>query len=403
MCQAMPAGVLSLPLSGRIHSENAPALEAAIADALAAAPGTKHLTFDAARLEYISSAGFRVLMRLLKQPGMAITVENVSPEVYETFQVTGFTELLDVRRRPREVSVEGCEVIGRGAYGTVYRVDPDTVVKVYEIPGAVEIIRNEHRMARRAFLSGIPTPISFDIVRVGQWYGSMFELVNARTLNDLFVEAPERRAELLRMHAGVMRRVHSAEASPGELPDARQLHLHYLDAVRPLLPEAASSKLDSLLRAMPADLHLIHGDLHMKNIMLSGDEPLLIDMETLSTGDPVFEFAGLRVAYELFCVDEPTNSERFLGIPLEVSQSIVPGLLSDYLATSNQALLGEAGRRVSILAWLRFLYLVHTRSAGGPALKAQRIRTALGRLDGLLPDAGALAIRDLIPEGRAER
>ena len=39
---------------------------------------------------------------------------NVSPVVYDIFDVTGFTKLLNVKRRPREISVEGCEEIGSG-------------------------------------------------------------------------------------------------------------------------------------------------------------------------------------------------------------------------------------------------------------------------------------------------
>lgn len=41
---------------------------------------------------------------------------NVSPVVYDIFDVTGFTKLLNVKRHPREISVEGCEEIGSGAY-----------------------------------------------------------------------------------------------------------------------------------------------------------------------------------------------------------------------------------------------------------------------------------------------
>ena len=59
------------------------------------------------RLEYISSAGLRVLMKLRKKAGKALPVLNVSPEVFEVFEMTGFTELLDVKKRLREIAVEG--------------------------------------------------------------------------------------------------------------------------------------------------------------------------------------------------------------------------------------------------------------------------------------------------------
>jgi hypothetical protein len=139
-------------------------------------------------------------------------VREVSPEVYEILDMTGFTVLLDVRKRLRKIDVDGCEVIGRGAYGTVYRIDADTIVKVYETPNAVNMIRNEQKMAKYAFLKGIPTAISYDIVRVGEHYGSVFELVKARTFNDLLVREPERADTLMRQYAEVIRRVHAVTA-----------------------------------------------------------------------------------------------------------------------------------------------------------------------------------------------
>lgn len=54
---------------------------------------------DADKLESISSAGLRVLMKLRKKTDRALTMTNVSPEVYDIFEVTGFTELMDVKKR----------------------------------------------------------------------------------------------------------------------------------------------------------------------------------------------------------------------------------------------------------------------------------------------------------------
>ena len=85
---------------------------------------------DASQLEYISSAGLRVLLKLAKAVG-DVTVNNVSSDVYEIFSVTGFTEILNVKKALREVSIEGCEMIGAGGYGSVYRIDAETIVRVY--------------------------------------------------------------------------------------------------------------------------------------------------------------------------------------------------------------------------------------------------------------------------------
>ena len=151
-------------LEGRIDSTNSDQFEKDLF-AIAAA-SQKDISFDAEKLEYISSAGLRVLLKLQKTKSRPISVFNVSRDVYDIFETTGFTQLFDIKKQYREISVDGCEIIGKGYYGTVYRLDEDTVVKKYESPEAISIIENEKRLARLAFVAGIPTAISFDIVKI---------------------------------------------------------------------------------------------------------------------------------------------------------------------------------------------------------------------------------------------
>ncbi|MBQ1711950.1 MAG: STAS domain-containing protein, partial [Firmicutes bacterium] len=120
---------LVIELSGHIDSANAAAVESAVT----AARGTgdfKKVTVDCSSLSYVSSAGLRVILRLKKAVADTSLI-NVSPEVYDILDVTGFTEMMTVQKAYRKISVEGCEVIGQGANGKVYRIDPDTIVKVY--------------------------------------------------------------------------------------------------------------------------------------------------------------------------------------------------------------------------------------------------------------------------------
>ena len=52
------------------------------------------------------------------------------------------------------------------------------------------MIENEKKLAKLAFVAGIPTAISFDIVKIGNTFGSVFELLKAKTFNDLIKEKP---------------------------------------------------------------------------------------------------------------------------------------------------------------------------------------------------------------------
>lgn len=139
-------GKLTLFLDGRIDSNNAAQVRQEAMGAVSGVPGAE-LVLDAEELEYISSAGLRVLMKLRKQTGKTIRVENVSREVFDIFQVTGFTDLLEVHKKLREISVESCEIIGQGSFGIVYRIDPETIVKVYREGVGLEQLQEESRCA----------------------------------------------------------------------------------------------------------------------------------------------------------------------------------------------------------------------------------------------------------------
>ena len=111
---------------------------------------------------YASSAGLRVFLRLMQAVNETV-ITNVHSELYEILDMTGFTEMTKVRKAYRVISVEGCEAIGQGANGKVYRTDLETIVKVYLNPDALSEIHCERELA---FVAGVPTAIPYDVVRI---------------------------------------------------------------------------------------------------------------------------------------------------------------------------------------------------------------------------------------------
>ena len=186
----MDGHTLLVALSGHIDSTNAPALEEELTAAYVKEP-IQDAIIDCDLLDYISSAGLRVILRM-KKAVPKLKLVNVSSGVYEVFEMTGFTEIIDVSKAYRKISVEGCEVIGQGANGKVYRIDPETIVKVYTNPDSLPEIERERELARTAFILGIPTAIPYDIVRISEdgSYGSVFELLNAESLAQVLAKDP---------------------------------------------------------------------------------------------------------------------------------------------------------------------------------------------------------------------
>ena len=304
---------MTIRLSGRIDSSNAAETEKSITGQLGGCSG--ELVIDASELEYISSAGLRIILRL-KKSNAETKVINCNPEVYEIFEMTGFTEMMEVSRAFRKLSVDGCKVLGEGASGIVYRTSPDTVVKVYKNPDSLEEIERERELARKAFVMGIPTAIPYDVVQVGELYGSVYELLEAKSFAKLIKEGASVE-ELAKQGADVLKKIHSTTLSDGSLPRKKDEAMKWAEYDAKLLPDAVGAKLLSLFRDIPDTDNILHGDFHLKNIRQQNGENLLIDMETLSTGHPVLELAsvfGSLVGYS--CVDENVCAD-FLGVSRE--------------------------------------------------------------------------------------
>ena len=193
-------------LEGRIDSGNAPEIEKEI-NAIGF-ERTDSLVLDMQKLEYISSAGLRVVLRL-KKSNPATKIINASSDVYEIFDMTGFTEMMDITKAYREVSVEGCEIIGEGANGLVYRIGDDTVIKVYKNPDSLDEIHNERELARKAFVMGVPTAIPYDVVKVGDLYGSVFELLQAESFAKLVNKDPDNIEQLAKESVEILKTIHA--------------------------------------------------------------------------------------------------------------------------------------------------------------------------------------------------
>ena len=340
-----------ISLSGKIDSSNAAGIEAKINLQLNNYKG--ELVLDASGLKYISSAGLRVVLRL-KKANPSTKVINCNPEVYDIFDMTGFSEMMDISKAYRKVSVEGCEVIGEGANGIVYRTDPDTIVKVYKNPDSLDEIHNERELARKAFVMGIPTAIPYDVVQVGDLYGSVFELLNAKSFAKLLNEGVSTE-ELAKESVNILKTMHSTTLKSGELPSKKQEALVWAEFDVDYLPEEIGSKLLSMFNDIPETNNMLHGDFHIKNIMQQNGENLLIDMDTLSMGHPIFEFAAIYAAYIGFsCVDKQ-NGANFLGITKQQCDDFWKYTVKYYFEGEPQEKIDSIVRMAEIICYARIL------------------------------------------------
>ena len=291
-------------VQGKVDSANAAQFE----EELLSAVSGQNLTIDAEALTYISSAGLRVLLKVKKALAGQLVMENVNAGVYDILDMTGFTQILTVKKAYRQISVEGLTEIGHGQNGHVYRMDADTIVKVFRPGIDFSMVQNEITRSKTAFLHGIPTAISYDVVKVGDCFGVVYEMLNAKDLAYCMKEDPAHLEDYIRLFASAVRQMHTMEVSPAQFTPCRTVTLGALPYTKGrIFNDVEYEKIKAILENIPDRTTFIHGDCHAGNVMLQGNDLMLIDLSCAGSGHPIFDLMSMYLSAACYQIHEKVS------------------------------------------------------------------------------------------------
>lgn len=348
-------GVLTIYPEGRVDTNNANQVQEELNNILEANEYTE-LVINMDRLDYISSAGLRVILKL-KKNNDNLKLTEVIPEVYEVLETTGFTEMMDIEKGYRHFSSEGWEKIGEGANGIVYRTDPETVVKYFKNSNALPEIERERKLAREAFVHGIPTAIPYDVIKVDDSYGTVYELLNAKSLSKI-LHADSSDGSInycVSIFVDLLKQIHATEVYADFIPNQNKIGIGWVEFLKEYLPEDTWNKLYNLVSVLPECNTMLHGDYHIKNVMIQDDEALLIDMDTISYGSIIYEFGSVYNAFKGFGEVDENQSRTFLGIEPYVAGRFFEKTVAAYFDKDDEAELAVKKDKMRLIGCVRLM------------------------------------------------
>ncbi len=291
-------------------------------------------------------------------------------------------EIITYKGKPlREVSIEGCELIGKGGNGAVYRLDEETIVKVYfgERNSPEKIMQNRET-TKNAFVQGVPTMIAFDMVRVGENYGVVFEMINARSFSEEISQNPDKTDEYAYRIADMLKKLHHTEFKEGSLPDSRDRSRADVKATvnAGLYKPEEAEKIYKLIDKIPYRNTFIHQDFHPGNLMLQNGEIVLIDVEDAGLGHPILDLSSMYLVYVTAAKAKWKNTEQ--GITKKQYARLWDIIVRQYFNTSDPDEIAEINRIISGYSLIKFIRGVATSPSVPNILRKPVVNSSKKRL-----------------------
>lgn len=309
--------ILTVNLEGKIDTSNADEISAELLELAKKFPAEKFI-LNLEKLNYISSSGLRAILRLSKLKKKNLQLIEASREVFEVFDTSGFTKIIDIQKALRKISADNLVELGRGTSGTVYKLDDENILKVYNANWTFEDVSKERANSQAAFLAGISTAISYDVVKVGESFGIVYEMINANTLEKILLNDIDNIAEHSRRFAEFIKEQHAIET---DFDDIRQRLLSNAEKVEFYGAEDLKV-VQKFLDAVPNCKNFCHNDLNFGNVLLQDGQMIMIDMGEISSGHPIFDISWL---YFMYVIRKKIIEEK--GVKKPMGPKIMPDIM----------------------------------------------------------------------------
>ena len=196
-------------------------------------------------------------------------------------------------------------LIGKGLTSEVFGRGEDRVLKLF-FPWVPEsTVQREFDITRTVHAAGAPCPAAFEMLKLGDRHGIIFERVRGHSLVRQVEMKPWTLFAAARLLAELQAQIHARDA-PAGLPAQRDQVARWVERAVDFTPaqkEVARRQLEQL----PPGHCLCHGDFHPANILLTARGPIIIDWSRATRGHAPADVARTSVLFEHAELPEETS------------------------------------------------------------------------------------------------
>lgn len=175
----------------------------------------------------------------------------------------------------------------------VYRLSDHEVLKIYNADKSYEDICLIAKSIRTLNGLGIPVNEIYEIVKTDLSYGIVFEYIEGKTIGELVSNDPKTVKEYGHSIGKLFKQMHKTEVAEDDLCCIKNRLIENIDKAieKRLFKNSDREYLIAFLNMIPDERKVLHCDFHEGNIMMRDGKTILIDLESVCCGNPLFDLA----------------------------------------------------------------------------------------------------------------
>lgn len=333
-------------LKGAITKEDSFKLEKAVHK------GLNILNFDL--VTDISFGAIRTLVRM-HENGVNMAIRLVPNKIASKLDDNGVSNLIPVTKKYGNGSLDNMYISGDGYTSTTYfsEKDDDVMVKLFSNIVPPLSIEKEKVMAKYALEAGLNTPISGELAYYGDKIGFSFErILNKISFSRAIANNPEKLPEYAKMFADVTRSFHALTPAAGIFPTQYEVVMEQIENSK--TKEDTKEELRKLAKEYADDIHLIHGDYHTGNVIMTDKgETLVIDLADLAIGSKYYDLGAL---YWFAHYNHDDRSDQIFHFDVATFKKLYDLFIPFYFQTNDEKILEKEEKIIKKFAAFRYIY-----------------------------------------------
>lgn len=184
------------------------------------------------------------------------------------------------------------ELKRKGGTGAIYRLNDEQVIKVYSKNTTLDDINEIKESIKKLVSKGIPCMISFDVVKVDESYGIVFENMSQKSVAKSIMADKTKLEEYGLKMAHLFKKIHNTEVSDC-LPSFKDRILSWVKTMEENgdITSHCAKTMRKLIYSIPDKNTMLHCDFHEGNVKVLNGDLVLIDLDEIAYGNPLYDLA----------------------------------------------------------------------------------------------------------------